>query len=403
MQDTAYHKIVQLLLKAQDGTISVEEQRELDDWGRASETNQLFIDKCLNQQLVAESLQQLDQIDDDAAWRQFVAKNGLGQALVVPMRKKKTWTWLAAAVVAGLVISAGWWWLARPDKVVTPPVTVVEQKQPQEDIQPGSKKATLTLSDGRIVNLDTHQDGKLTEEGGTIVDKQGDELIYKPDVSKAEPVVYHAVSTPTGGFYSLTLPDRTKVWLNAESSIHYPTAFTGAERKVSITGEAYFEVAKNPAQPFIVAINEVQVSVLGTHFDVNAYDGQEQVRTILLEGKVAISDGNNKKVLSPGQQATVALQSGKPSQINIQTVNTEDAVAWKEGIFSFRSAPFADVMKEIKRWYAGIEAVEIRTSIPDHFTATIPRNITLATMLKILEETSKVKFEMEGKKIIVTR
>ena len=411
MQDTALHPIVRLILAAQSETITAEQQQELDAWARTAETNQAFVNKCLNRELVAVDLERLDGINDDEAWKKFIAKNGIEHTLVVPMRKQsRTWRWLAAAAVAVIALSAGWWWMSRPGKEAAPVATV---EPLQNDIQPGSQKATLTLSSGKVINLDQQQDGTLAKEGGSAVTKQGGELVYSTDANTSHSSIgYHAVSTPTGGFYSLVLPDKSKVWLNAESSISYPTAFTGPERRVKVTGEAYFEVAKNADMPFVVSVHDMQVKVLGTHFNVNGYGDLEQMRTTLLEGRVEVSTipspnsrvvPGNKVVLNPGQQSLIDWQNPTTPNILVQTADVENAVAWKDGNFSFKAAAFTDVMKEIKRWYDGIEAVEIRTTIPDKFTATMPRTMTLANMLKVLEEASQVKFTIEDKKIIVTK
>jgi transmembrane sensor len=355
----------------------------------------------MNRELVAGELEKLDQIDDEAAWQKFIAKNGIDHTPVVPMHQSRNWRWLAVAAVAVIALSAGWWWMSRPVHQAEQPIVQVTPSQ--NDIQPGSRKATLTLADGRTMNLDDQQNGTLTKEGGATVNKQGDELVYShDDAQKAAAVGYHAVTTPTGGFYTLVLPDKSKVWLNAESSIRYPTAFTGVERRVTITGEAYLEV-EHDGKPFIVTVNDVQVKVLGTAFNVNAYSDGDVIRTTLLQGSVQIAKGGNMAMLRPGDQASIVNQPASSQAIQVQTVDTEDAVAWKDGMFAFKAAAFTDVMKEIKRWYDGIESIEIRSTIPDHFTATIPRNISLTNMLTILEETSKVKFQLEGKKIIVTK
>jgi ferric-dicitrate binding protein FerR (iron transport regulator) len=411
MQDTALHPIVRLILAAQSETITAEQQQELDAWARTSETNQAFVNKCLNRELVAVDLERLDGIDDDEAWKKFIAKNGLLHTPVVPMRKQnRAWRWLAAAAVALIALSAGWWWMSRPTKEAAPVATV---EPLQNDIQPGSQKATLTLSSGKVINLDQQQNGTLAKEGGSAVTKQGGELVYSTDPNTMHSSIgYHEVSTPTGGFYTLVLPDKSKVWLNAESSISYPTAFTGPERRVKVTGEAYFEVAKNAAMPFVVSVHDMQVKVLGTHFNVNGYGDLEQMRTTLLEGRVEVSTihspnsrvvPGNKVVLSPGQQSLIDWQNPTTPNILVQTTDVESVVAWKDGNFAFKAAAFTDVMREIKRWYDGIEEVEIRTTIPDKFTATMPRTMTLANMLKVLEEASQVKFTIEGKKIIVTK
>jgi transmembrane sensor len=406
MPATAIHTIVRLLIALQNGSITPTEQQELDAWAAASEANQAFVNKCLNQELVATDLEKLDTVNDVAAWQKFIQNNNINYKPVVPIRRRPIWRMLVAATVAGIIITSGLWWMLNRSSQLTPaPVAVL--KDTPTDIAPGSRKATLTLADGSKVNLDDQQDGALAHEGGATVNKQNDELVYSADGTKAnETVSYHAVSTPTGGFYSLVLPDKSKVLLNAESSIRYPTAFTGKERQVTVTGEAYFEVAKDAAHPFIVSVDkDLQVKVLGTHFNVNAYTDMDKLRTTLLEGKVEISNGNSKAVLSPGQQASLGRRSigEDASKFQVQTVDVTEATAWKDGLFSFHSTDFSTVMKEVKRWYDGIESIEIKTPIAGEFTATIPRTMSLVNLLKILEETGNAHFTIEGKKIIVTK
>jgi transmembrane sensor len=406
MPATAIHTIVRLLIALQNGSITAAEQQELDTWAATSEANQAFIRKCLNHELVAADLEKLDAVDDAAGWQKFIAKNKIDYKPVVSLRRRPIWRMLVAATVAGIVITAGLWWMLNRNSQPKPaPVAVV--KDTPTDIYPGSPKATLTLADGSKVDLDDRQDGTLAHEGGATVNKQGNELVYSADGTKSnEAIGYHAVSTPTGGFYSLVLPDKSKVLLNAESSIRYPTAFTGKERRVTVTGEAYFEVTKDAAHPFIVYIvKDLQVKVLGTHFNVNAYSDMDKLHTTLLEGKVEVSNGYNKAVLSPGQQASARLlgQDSGDQGIRVNPVDVTEAVAWKDGLFSFHSTDFSTVMKEIKRWYDGIESIEIKTPIVGEFTATIPRTMSLANVLKVLEETNNVHFTIEGKKIIVTK
>lgn len=410
MQEAAVNRIIQLILARQKGEISDAQQEELDTWADASEANRQFMDRCLDQVQIAASLEQVDKIDADAAWQRLLDKNVFEYTPVVAIRRKP-WRWMAAAITIGVIAMGAYLFLNKGDKQVKEDQVVVHQG---DDIQPGSNKATLTLSDGRTITLDEAKDGVLAKEDGAAVNKKGDALVYDPagenarKPSKNAPVRYHAVTTPTGGFYALTLPDKSKVWLNAESRISYPTVFAGKERRVEVTGEAYFEVSKDPSKPFIVSTGDAEVRVLGTHFNVRNYGDEETIKTTLLEGSVEVSAGgtpNTKSgtILKPTQQASLSSQSNKSSSIMVQTVDVESVIAWKNGYFDFKAASFTDVMKEIKRWYAGIESVDIKTPINDQFTAGIPRNVPLSTMLSILQETSKVHFEIRGKTVIVTK
>lgn len=414
MQEAAVNRIIQLLVAHQKGEISAVEQEELDTWANASAANRQFMDRCLDRVQVAASLELVDKIDAEAAWQRLLDKNVFEYTPVVAIRRKP-WRWMVAAITIGVIATGVYLFLNKGDKQVKEDQVVVRQG---DDIQPGSNKATLTLGDGRTITLDEAKDGVLAKEDGAAVNKKGDALVYDPAGENAwkagqnAAVRYHAVTTPTGGFYALTLPDKSKVWLNAESRISYPTIFTGKERRIEVTGEAYLEVAKDPSKPFIVSTGDAEVRVLGTHFNVRNYGDEETIKTTLLEGSVQVSAGGSQPgtpnakpgtILKPSQQASISSESIKSSSIMVQTVDVESVIAWKNGYFDFKAASFTDVMKEIKRWYAGIEAVDIKTPINDQFTAGIPRNVPLSTMLSILQETSKVHFEIRSKTVIVTK
>ena len=206
------------------------------------------------------------------------------------------------------------------------------------------------------------------------------------------------MSTPRGGEYQLTLPDGTKAWLNAASSITYPTAFIGKERIVRITGEVYLEVAKDKTKSFRVHANDVQLEVLGTHFNVNAYGDERTVSTTLLEGSVKVNAPGGSRVIAPGEQANVA-QGGKMT-VNTN-VNLAETMAWKNGRFVFEGASIETVMRQLSRWYD----VEIKTveTVDDLFFVDVPRNKKISDVLKALELTGKVKFKIEGKTILILK
>lgn len=422
MQESAVNRIVHLLLLQQKSEITEQEQQELDTWTNASEANRQFIQRCLDQQQVAVSLEQMDKIDEEAAWRSMIEKNEIESVPVIPIRRHKTWQWIAAAAIIGVVATGAYLYLNKGAEKATPEVVVIDKG---ENIQPGTNKATLTLSDGRTITLDEQKDGTLAREGGAAVNKQGDALIYKTDAQntfKDGPVTYNTVATPRGGSFAVTLPDKSTVWLNADASIRFPTAFTGAERRVQITGEVYFEVAKNVNKPFIVtilpAIGEAgeslgEVKVLGTHFNIRAYNDEPTIRTTLLEGSVQVSAGSSQPgtpnakpetvVLKPTQQASISSQSNKSLGIMVQTADVESVIAWKNGYFDFKATPLTDILKEIKRWYSDIDVIELKMPADEAFTAPVPRNVPLSTMLKILESTDRVHFELKGKTLIVTK
>jgi transmembrane sensor len=266
----------------------------------------------------------------------------------------------------------------------------------KDDVDPGSNKATLTLADGSVILLDDAKNGTLTQQGSAKVIKLDGKLLYDLGSEKAKQIVYNTISTPKGGQYQLELPDGSLVWLNASSSIHFPTSFIEKERRVEVTGEAYFEVAKNADKPFVVSVNNSEVQVLGTHFNINAYSDEEEVRTTLLEGSVKFIDGNNSSLLQPGQQS----QLTKDKNIKVaSSVDVNEVVAWKNGLFSFENAGIETIMRQLSRWY-DVE-IEYKGKTDDIFVAEMSRNIKLSDVLKALELTGRVKFEIDGKKIVV--
>jgi ferric-dicitrate binding protein FerR (iron transport regulator) len=277
----------------------------------------------------------------------------------------------------------------------------------KNDVEPGSNKAVLTLSNGKTILLDDAANGVVAQEGKAKVVKPDDgKLVYSPDNSSGDgPLAYNTLATPRKGQYQLRLPDGTKVWLNSESSIHYPTGFRGKERRVQITGEAYFEVTHDKEMPFIVEKGDVQVEVLGTHFNVNAYNDESAIKTTLLEGKVKIVNrqsaiGNDKKqsvVLKPGEQVSVSHSSQISQPIPVQT---DDVVAWKNGLFHFESADIKTVMRQLARWY-DVEVEYKGTVKNDPLFVEISKNTRLSDVLKVLQESGSAKFSIQGKKIIV--
>jgi hypothetical protein len=272
----------------------------------------------------------------------------------------------------------------------------------KQDIKPGGNKAILTLANGQQIILSDVQNGQLAQQGNIIIHKTIDGLVVYSAIvdakqtNKANAVIaYNTISTPRGGQYQVILPDGSHVWLNAASSIKYPTAFAGKIREVEITGEAYFEVAHNAAKPFRVITNSQIVQVLGTHFNINSYDNEEAIKTTLLEGSVRIMAKNNIRVLKPGEQAKLSSDG----DLKVAEANLTETVAWKNGLFYFENSSLQNVMRQLARWYE-VE-IEYEGKIPDRtFTGKIQRNVNLSEVLEILKFT-KVTLKIEGKKIVV--
>ena len=302
----------------------------------------------------------------------------------------------AAAIVLAFSAAGYYYFIAKtPNKLVLAQQTV----KSQNDIDPGTNKAILTLANGSKLILNNAKVGAVIKQNNISIKKTADgQLVYEVAEAantKDKPVEYNTISTPRGGQYQVILPDGSKVWLNAASSLTYPTAFNGNERKVTLTGEAYFEVAKNAAKPFKVNAGSLDVKVLGTHFNVMAYNDEDEIKTTLLEGSVQLTAANTSGILKPGQQGSLS----KNGRIAVTEANTEEAVAWKNGYFEFDRANIQTIMKQVSRWYDADITYEGALT-DDEFVGKIDRSVKLSQLLHILE-VSKVHYHIEGKKIIV--
>ena len=269
-------------------------------------------------------------------------------------------------------------------------------------ILPGSKKAILTMTNGQSIALNNVANGILAQtNAGHVVKTNTGEIVYKNsgNGSSAKGLEYNTLSTPKGGEYQVILPDGTKVWLNSASSITYPTAFTDKERRVTIIGEAYFEVAKNKNIPFFVNVNNAQIRVLGTHFNIAAYGDDEEMTTTLIEGSVQVTKNKKQSMLKPGQKAVIYNGT---DNIVVSEANIEDAIAWKNGYFVFDDNDVNGVMKKISRWYD--VTVDYRSNVSDQkFGGTFYRSKSIAELLQYLEKIGKVRFNIEGRRIIVMK
>jgi transmembrane sensor len=270
-----------------------------------------------------------------------------------------------------------------------------KNKPGKTKITPGGNKAILTLQDGSTIVLDDAKDGTLAKQGNaTVVKTASGQLVYNGANNGEQKVSYNTMSTPRGGQYKLTLPDGTQVWLNSASSITYPTAFAGNERKVSITGEAYFEVAKDKTKPFHVKADSQDIEVLGTHFNVMAYADEDAIKTTLLEGSVKVVGSGSSGILKPGEQAV-----NKNGELQISLAPVDEAMAWKNGYFKFNRVGIKYIMRQLSRWY-DVDVVYEGRAKDDEFVGTIGRGENIVQALHLLELTN-VHFKIKDKTIIV--
>jgi len=330
------------------------------------------------------------QLEDDQ-------KESLNILLNSIQHRTKTVQFSRLAVAASVLVflTAGIYFIALKK---APRAQVAISKPVKHDVAPGGNKAILTLANGSSIVLTDAKNGKLANQGDIVITKTTDGQIIYANSNNNESsgsLVYNMATTPRGGQYQFILSDGTKVWLNAASSIKYPIKFNGNERKVELTGEAYFEVAHNAKMPFRVVSDGQTVEVLGTHFDINAYSDESVIKTTLLEGSVKISSPGASNIIKPGEQAQL-----KHGTIGITNVDLQETVAWKNGFFYFEDNTIQEVMRQLARWYDVDIKYEGQLS-PRLFSGEISRNVKASQILDILSF-KKIHYKIEGKSIIVT-
>lgn len=381
-------KIIELIEKFFSGTLLPEEETELRRWysnskslalsdpGLEKEEKEMLKEKMLNALLL--QVRETEPLPAIHSLKKYV------------FFKK-----IAAAAAILLLISGGiFFYLYRAHLSANKqPAIAIAKHTITNDIRPGHNGATLHLSNGQSIALDNLQDGTIAQQVGIQIIKDKGKIVY---VGKANKVVYNDITTTRGQQWQLTLPDGTRVWLNAASSIHYPLFFNGKERVVSITGEAYFEVVHNDRQPFKVKAGNILIEDIGTSFNVNAYTSEPAIKTTLVQGSVAVSTPADKMLLTPGQQAVAQIDNS----IQVRKANIESAIAWKNGEIVFDNEDFQTIMRQISRWYD--VSVTYRGRVPQKtFTGGISRQLNLSEFLKILEF-ENVRFTLSGKNLIIT-
>ncbi len=383
--------ILLLIEKYQSGTISPEELQQLNHWYQSFHSN--------NAEITTEAVLTEDGL---AGFIKERILNSISSESVQPFwLTRRKWLWPAAAAALAFII-VGALWLQQSPASSAPEQEVVTAAPAEQDLAPGGDKALLTLEDGTFIVLDSASKGVISlQDNIKVVKLANGQVVYEvggKQLSAADEIAYNTISTPRGGQYQVTLADGTKVWLNAASSIRFPVVFTGDERRVEITGEAYLEVAKNSAMPFRARVGDSEIEVLGTHFNVNAYDNENAIRTTLLEGSVKVhSPDKTMKILRPGQQS--AIHPSGSMQI-VENADTEEAVAWINGRFQFNSADLQSILRQVERWYD--VDVEYRGKVNMSFTGQLNRSVFASKIFEKLQLTGEVHFKIEGKKIIVS-
>jgi len=339
----------------------------------------------------------LNRIKSDLRFNTISGDREEAQPKIVKFYQKR---WVQIAAVFLVFLTAG---ILVFNSKSTKTANQVTKNTKQAIILPGGNKAVLTMEGGKTILLDSAANGLLAKtSSGKVLKTRSGQIIYQALSSHqsgvaATDITYNTLSTPKGGEYQVVLPDGTKVWLDAASSISYPIAFTGNERRVKLTGQAYFEVAKNKDKPFYVDINNAQVRVLGTHFNISAYDDDNVMTTTLLEGAVQVTKNNSLSLLKPGQQAAISSSS---DNIVVSDAHIDDAMAWKNGYFTFDDDNITGIMRKVSRWY-NVD-VEYRGDYNGQkFGGTFYRSKGISELLTHLEKIGKLHFKISGRRIIV--
>ena len=368
-------------------TLTPQEHDELDAWVGESDHNVLLFEELIDEKNLADMVSKLGAFNNE----------GTGEIAVKKVQSVRRSRGLRLSAIAAcfLVIIAGAYFFVTRTK---PPKSLAHETL-ASDVLPGGNHAILRFSTGEMIQLDTIAAGKInTRQLESVVKTDSGLLSYsgEPQSKQDETNTWNQLVVPRGGQYQVILSDKTHVWLNASSSLKYPVSFSGKRRTVELTGEAYFQVAKDPAKPFVVVANNGSVEVLGTHFNVNGYLDNDQTNATLLEGSVKVSTGLSQTMLVPGQQVSWDISGKMHPTVE---VDTEAVTAWQKGLFSFEKGNIEEIMRQVARWY-DVDIV-YNGKINEHFTATIERNVPVSQLLRLLEKTGGVHFQVNGKKIIV--
>lgn len=388
--DKAAYRTAYLIAGFIRNTLSEKEHDELDNWVNESDHNMKLFEELTDEKNITANLEWMDKAQTEQSY-QAMQEKGAFKAPSQKFYNRRIWLAAASVIVLLGVFFVYRYTASKPgsvEDIVTTDTTL---------LKPGGNRATLTLADGKMIDLTYAKTGTIEDGSGAQLSKTAEgEIVYAKDSGVSNTASFHTLSTPSGGQYQVTLPDGTKVWLNAASTIKYPPAFSGNERKVIITGEAYFEVAKNEKKPFRVLLpDSTAVIVTGTHFNINAYQNEKEQQVTLLEGSVTVSNAVNVTKLEPGTQASIKNKDITKEKV----LDTEEITGWKDGLFVFHDAPIESIMMQIERWYDA--KIIYQANIKQLFNATILRKEPLAKVLKLLELNGYVHFKTENNTIYV--
>jgi len=388
---TDHHE--KLLQKYLDGQCDMAEVEELYAWLKSSGAHRTLLTTMQREfeKTMGEHHEIPSEVSDKIETRLL---QDISRGKVVPLGQRTGLRWIAAAVIvllAGGVI----YYMTVLSSQHSPVIADNSIAVDSGDIAPGTNKAVLTLANGDMVTLDS-AGNQVINQGHTLVRQKNGQLEYAVQ-GNGDAVVYNTLTVPRGGQFNIILPDGSHVWLNAASTMRYPTAFKGNRREIELQGQAYFEVAPNASQPFFVKANSVEVQVLGTSFDVMAYNDEKSINTTLINGSVSVKMGGSEQRLKPGQQVIADPASGS---MVVRTADVDQVIAWKTGFFEFDNATMADITRQLARWY-DIDVSYNQTGNGRLFGGRISRSLPLSDILHMLEANGPT-FLLSGRKLTVT-
>lgn len=395
-------RIGKLIALSLTDDLSAEQQIELNLWIQKSERNAFIYDKIKDKRSLSEDLSELEGIDAEYALQQ-VRRRIKGTQKVEVVKSNSYWSRVAAAAIF-IIIGTSFFYFAKMNIGNTDVVSY------QEDIKPGTNKALLVLASGKTIKLSEAQNGvvinqhKITYSDGTEINNSSATEIPRPG-DNIEASQFNTLSIPKGGQYQIVLSDGTRVWLNAASSLKFPSAFTSATRNIELIGEAYFEVAKSKI-PFIVVSNNQVVEVLGTHFNINSYADEKYTRTTLVEGSVRVSLLNAKQStdaaypvkLVPGQQS---VNYGR--DLKVIEIQTESVLDWKNGDFIFKKENLSQIMRKVARWYDVDVIYDKNIDLNQTFSGQVSRSKNISEILRALQSTGRINFKIDHKTVTVMK
>jgi hypothetical protein len=383
------YNIAALIVKSLQNDLSAEESKILMQWKGASNENLALFNELTTEESLSAELAIFASFSATKDWEKIATKTVNANHLKFSKFNRVFWL-SSAAILFFVIVGAFQFWKFTSNQKSN------YSLQLKHNIVPGSNKATLTLADGTIILLNDSLNGFHAKQQNVDLLIKNGEIVYQ-SLGQNEPTIYNTIITPNGGQYKLLLDDGTKVWLNAASSIKYPTTFSGNERIVALTGEGYFEIAHNVQKPFKVILPNIgKVEAMGTVFNINSYQDESILKTTLVEGKIKVDFGSKSQFLTPGQQSHF-FKNGQLSIIN--NIEMDEVIAWKNGQFVFKQINVEGIMRQLSRWYDVDVFFDGKLS-KETFSGIVNRNANLLEVLKIMEA-GGVRFKIDGKKIYV--